>query len=97
MAPAYDWKGAFQLLKVPTTVAVNVSEPEFLKKFNRQLQNAPVETWKTWLRWRAIDGRADYLAKPFYDEWFHFERTVLSGVRCSRRAGRYASRRPTRR
>ncbi len=80
LAPAYDWKGAFQLLKVPTTVAVNVSEPEFLKEFNRQLQNAPVETWKTWLRWRVIDDRADYLAKPFYDEWFHFERTVLSGV-----------------
>ncbi len=80
LAPAYDWKGAFQLLRVPTTVAVNVSEPEFLKEFNRQLQNAPVETWKTWLRWRVIDDRADYLAKPFYDEWFHFERTVLSGV-----------------
>jgi endothelin-converting enzyme/putative endopeptidase len=80
LAPAYDWKGAFQLLKVPTTVAVNVSEPEFLKTFNRQLQEAPVETWKTWLRWRVIDDRADYLAKPFYDEWFHFERTVLSGV-----------------
>jgi len=80
LAPAYDWKGAFQLLRVPTTVAVNVSEPEFLKEFNRQVQNVPVETWKTWLRWRVIDDRADYLGKPFYDEWFHFERTVLSGV-----------------
>jgi putative endopeptidase len=80
LAPAYDWKGAFQLLRVPTTVAVNVSEPEFLKEFNRQLQNVPVKTWKTWLRWRVIDDRADYLGKPFYDEWFHFERTVLSGV-----------------
>jgi endothelin-converting enzyme/putative endopeptidase len=80
LAPAYDWKGAFQLLKVPTTVAVNVSEPEFLKEFNRQLQNTPLDAWKTWLRWRVIDDRADYLAKPFYDEWFHFERTVLSGV-----------------
>jgi predicted metalloendopeptidase len=80
LAPAYDWKGAFQLLKVPTTVAVNVSEPEFLKEFNRQLQDTPVDSWKTWLRWRVIDDRADYLAKPFYDEWFHFERTVLSGV-----------------
>ena len=80
LAPAYDWKAAFQLLKVPATVAVNVSEPEFLKVFSSQLQDAPVDTWKTWLRWRVIDNRADYLAKPFYDEWFHFERTVLSGV-----------------
>jgi putative endopeptidase len=80
MAPAYDWKAAFQILKVPTSVAVNVSEPEFLKTFNRQLQEAPLDTWKTWLRWRVIHDRSEYLSKPFYDEWFHFERAVLSGV-----------------
>jgi len=80
LAPAYDWKAAFALLKVSTDVAVNVSEPEFLKTFNRQLQEAPLDTWKTWLRWRVIADRSEYLAKPFYDEWFHFERTVLSGV-----------------
>ena len=80
LAPAYDWKGAFALLHVATTVPVNVSEPEFLKAFNRQLHEAPLDTWKTWLRWRVIHDRAQYLSQPFYDEWFHFERTVLSGV-----------------
>jgi len=80
LAPAYDWKGAFALLHVATTVPVNVSEPEFLKAFNHQLQEAPLDTWKTWLRWRLIHDRAQYLSQAFYDEWFHFERTVLSGV-----------------
>lgn len=80
LTPAYDWTAAFDLLKVPRSVAVNVSEPEFLKAFNRELQNAPLETWKAWLRWRAARARAQYLPKAFYDEWFHFERAVLSGV-----------------
>jgi len=80
LAPDYDWKGAFQLLQISTMVPVNVSEPEFLKAFDRQLREAPLETWKTWLRWRLIHDRAQFLSKPFYDEWFHFERTVLSGV-----------------
>src|SRR5207249_8329626 len=77
LAPDYDWKGAFQALKVSPSVAINVTEPEFLKTFNRQLKEAPLDTWKTWLRWRVIEDRAPFLSKPFYDEWFHFERTVL--------------------
>jgi putative endopeptidase len=80
LAPAYDWQGAFQILNVAATGPVNVSEPEFLRAFNTQLDQAPIETWKTWLRWRVVNGRAQFLSKPFFDEWFHFDRTVLSGV-----------------
>jgi|HubBroStandDraft_1064217.scaffolds.fasta_scaffold25257_2 putative endopeptidase len=80
LAPAYDWKGAFQILNVAATGPVNVSEPEFLRTLNTQLNQAPIETWKTWLRWRVVNGRAQFLSKAFYDEWFHFDRTVLSGV-----------------
>ncbi|HYM13875.1 MAG TPA: M13 family metallopeptidase, partial [Bryobacterales bacterium] len=80
LAPAYDWKGAFRLLHVAATGPVNVAQPEFLKAFNKQLEQAPLETWRTWLRWRVVNGRAQFLSKAFYDEWFHFDRTVLSGV-----------------
>ena len=81
LAPDYDWKGAFGRLQVSTVVAVNVSEPEFIKTFNRQLVEAPLNTWKTWLRWRLLRDRAQFLSQPFYNEWFHFERTVLSGIK----------------
>ena len=80
LAPAYDWAGAYRLLGVPRSVAVNVGEVGFLRAFNRQLQDAPIETWKTWLRWRVVHERAPFLSEEFYKEWFHFERTVLSGV-----------------
>jgi putative endopeptidase len=80
LTPNYDWRGNFRSLNLATTGVVNVTEPEFLKVFNTQLEKTPVETWKTWLRWSVVDGRAQYLSKTFYDEWFHFGRTVLSGV-----------------
>ncbi len=80
LAPAYDWDAAFRLLKVPTTVPIDVIEPGFMKTFNQQLESAPLDTWKTWLRWRVVNDRAQYLSKPFYDAWFHFNSTVLSGV-----------------
>ncbi len=80
LAPAYDWDAAFKLLNVPTSVTIDVAQPEFMKTFNRQLESGPIETWKTWLRWRVVNNRAPYLSKPFNDEWFHFNSTVLSGV-----------------
>jgi len=80
LSPAYDWKGAFKLTNVPVTVPINVEAPDFLKAVDRQLREAPVETWKTWLRWRLVNDRSQYLAKAFYDEWFRFEQNVLSGV-----------------
>jgi len=80
LTPNYDWKADFRLLNVSTSGLINVAEPEFLKAFNKQLEQAPVETWKTWLRWRVVSSRAQYLSKAFFDEWFHFESTVLSGV-----------------
>jgi len=80
LAPGYDWDAAFRLLNVPASVTVDVENPEFLKTFNRQLESAPLETWKTWLRWRVLNGGAQYLSQTFYDEWFHFNSTVLSGV-----------------
>ena len=80
LAPEYDWKGAFGLLNIPESEPINVSEPEFVKMLNHQMVEAPIETWKTWLRWRWVNDRSQYLSKPFYDEWFHFDRTVLSGI-----------------
>jgi putative endopeptidase len=47
---------------------------------NRQMEQAPVETWKTWLRWRVANDRSQFLSAPFYAEWFRFDRTVLSGI-----------------
>jgi putative endopeptidase len=80
LAPAYDWDAAFRLLKVPATVPIDVSQPGFMKTFNQQLESAPLDTWKTWLRWRVVNNRAQYLSKPFYDAYFHFNGTVLNGV-----------------
>jgi putative endopeptidase len=80
LAPAYDWDAAFKLVKVPTSVVINVGQPESVKTVNQALETAPLETWKTWLRWRLVNSRAQNLSKAFYDEAFHFNSTVLSGV-----------------
>jgi putative endopeptidase len=80
LAPVYDWQGAFALLKIPASTPIDVEQPEFVKAYGAQIESAPLDTWKTWLRWRMVSARAPYLAKPFFDESFWFNSTVLSGI-----------------
>lgn len=80
LAPIYDWQGAYALLKIPTSIPIDVEQPDFVKAYGQQIESAPLDTWKTWLWWRLVNDRAPYLAKPFFDEGFWFNSTVLSGI-----------------
>ena len=81
LSPAHDWKALFEELHIPIRTAVNVTEPEFFKRYNQLLTTTPIEDWKTWIRWRRLHSGSPLLAKPLADEAFYFTRTVLSGVK----------------
>jgi predicted metalloendopeptidase len=81
LAPDYDWKMVLREFDLPESTPVNVTEPEFVKTFGRQLDAVPLADWKTWLRWRLFDDAAAELSKPFRDEDFYFNKTVLTGVK----------------
>jgi endothelin-converting enzyme/putative endopeptidase len=80
LAPDFDWVHLFHDAGLPEATAINVSEPEAVRKFNQQLTAAPLDTWKVWLRWRTIAVWAPYLSRAFVDESFHFSGTVLAGT-----------------
>jgi putative endopeptidase len=81
LSPASDWKALFHELHIPAGTAVNVTEPDFFKRYNQLLATTPVEDWKTWIRWRLLGGASAFLSKPFSDEAFYFSSTVLTGVK----------------
>jgi endothelin-converting enzyme/putative endopeptidase len=81
LAPNVDWPVFFRALGLPESSPVNVTEPELLKKVSGQIASVPLETWKTWMRWRSLALAAPYLAAPFSEESFRFNRTVLAGVK----------------
>lgn len=81
LTPDFDWKPLLRQFHIAESTPINVLEPEFIKRFNRQLTAAPLEDWKTWLRWRLLNLAAPHLSKPFADQEFHFSGTVLRGVK----------------
>ena len=81
LAPMFDWKSLLTSLKISEKETLIVSEPKFISLFEKQLNEFPLEGWKTWLRWRLLSNGASELSKPFADEDFHFNKTILTGAK----------------
>lgn len=80
-SPSFDWKGFLANNHIPATTTIIVSEPKAVEQFEQQLAHADLNTWRTWLRWVVVRNAATELSKPFYDEDFAFQQTVLNGVK----------------
>jgi len=79
LAPNLDWESYFAEAGLPR-IDVNVAEPAFLERLNRELAATPVAVWKAYLTWRLLEAAAPWLAKPFADESFAFKDRYLGGV-----------------
>ena len=81
IAPALDWNEYFRGLGLASLTSVNVAQPEYIHELSELLVEAPLESWKAYLRWNVIDAAAPFLSSPFVRENFAFHQTVLSGTR----------------
>jgi putative endopeptidase len=63
-----------------TSRRVNVAEPDFVRAFDRALIDAPLATWKSYLRWRLLDTFAATLPARFDEENFAFRERTLNGA-----------------
>ena len=59
---------------------VIVAQPEFFEGLGKFLAEEPLDGWKTYLRWHALNASANYLSSAFEDESFRFFGTVLNGT-----------------
>ena len=78
--PAFGWDAYFKGLGMSGPAQVNVAQPVFLKTVDSLLASAPVEQWRTYLRWRLLDTASPFLSSPFVNESFRFNSTVLQGT-----------------
>jgi putative endopeptidase len=79
LAPNFELTEYFAGSGAPRFSSLNVTNPDFFKEVNQQLNTVPLDDWKTYLRWRTIDSNAPVLPKAFVDEDFEFNGAYLSG------------------
>ncbi len=78
-APQFDWTNFFQSIALAELKSLNVAQPEYFKEASRLLDEAPLESWKAYLRWNLLDAAAPQLSSAFVNEDFAFRGQVLSG------------------
>ncbi|HET7313581.1 M13 family metallopeptidase [Salinisphaera sp.] len=77
--PNFDWKRFFAAQGADIERGFSLSEPKFFAEFNKLLGNAPLDQWRAYLRFHAIDDAAPLLAQDFRDAHFNFYGTTLNG------------------
>jgi endothelin-converting enzyme/putative endopeptidase len=80
LAPDVSWDAYLSGLGFPSITAINVAQPEFVKKLDGMTRSVPAAQWRTYLRWHLARAASPLLSKKFVDEWFQF-RQVLTGTK----------------
>ncbi|HXZ49297.1 MAG TPA: M13-type metalloendopeptidase [Usitatibacter sp.] len=81
LAPGFDWKAYLVAADMDGRVRrVIVSQPSYMTDFAKLLADTPLPAWKDYFRWRLLDAYSPYLSRPFVDEHFAFDGTVVQGI-----------------
>lgn len=78
--PGFSWPDYLKNIGVARQTDINVGQPKFFQAMNEQLTATSIADWKTYLRWRLIDGTAHALSSGFVEEDFNFKGKVLTGT-----------------
>jgi predicted metalloendopeptidase len=79
-APGLDWHAFFAAARLDGTSEFTVWQPATVAGISALAANQPLDTWKDYLTFHAIEQAANYLPKAFVAENFDFHGKVLSGT-----------------
>jgi putative endopeptidase len=78
--PGMDWAAWIAELGIGGAPAVVVSQPSYVKAFAATVASQPVERWKPYLKFHALDRFAPYLSAALVESRFDFRGRTLQGV-----------------
>ncbi len=80
LTPGFDWNTYLKTAGIDQVDTFNVTEPEFYKALNHELQENSLDDIKAYLRWHVASANAPYLSSKFVKENFDFYSHTLRGV-----------------
>ena len=79
-APGLDWEALLEAAGLKDAPVVIVWHPKAIPGLAALAAAEPLEEWKDWLSYHAIERAANFLPKVFVDERFSFVGKALSGI-----------------
>ena len=80
ITPRFGWPRYLSGHGLASIDEMNVAQPQFMTTVDSLLTAAPIDDWKSYLRWNVLANTAPALSSPFVKESFRFNSTVLRGV-----------------
>ena len=80
LTPGLDWDAMFAAAGMPANRDVIVRQPTYLRGLSELLREVPLETWRAYLAFKALDSAAPYLSSRFDEAHFRFHGSVLQGL-----------------
>ena len=80
LSSSFDWSLYLKEIGLGPQNTFNVTEPEFYKELDNQLQSASLDDIKNYLRWHTVHAAALFLSSAFVNENFDFFGKTLHGV-----------------
>ena len=79
-APGMDWEAFLEAARLGGQQDFIVWQPGAVAGLSRLVATEPLDTWKDYMTFHALDRSAAYLPKAFADARFAFHGTALSGT-----------------
>jgi putative endopeptidase len=83
LAPSFDWGTWFAGLGHPGITAVSTSTPRYVERVGKLVNEAPLEVWKSYLKWHLLSEMAAHRALPrvFVEASFAFTSGAFTGAK----------------
>lgn len=79
VTPRFSWPDFFKAQGVSVGEGFSLSQPKFMKEFNKLLASAPASQWRAYLKFHLINTASPALSKAFRDNRFAFYGKALHG------------------
>jgi putative endopeptidase len=79
LTPNFPWTKFFESQGIAVPQVFSLAMPAFHKEVNAMLADVPVDDWKAYLRFHAVDEASPYLAEPFAQENYEFYAKAMRG------------------
>jgi predicted metalloendopeptidase len=81
LLPSFGWTSYLAEAGIANKVDyVIMRQPTFFHDLDKVIQDTPLDVWKTYFRWKALNAFAPFLSKEFVDEDFAFTGKTLRGI-----------------
>jgi putative endopeptidase len=79
LTPNFPWTKFFESQGVAVPAMFSLAMPAFHEEVSKMLADVPLDDWKAYLRFHAVDAASPYLSEPFVQEGFEFYSKTMRG------------------